>query len=538
MSFGIIFAIDLFIRSLQTFLAMQSITEQQYPVFRNNCLANAEGFLDAARRLIGQQQNHVVYHLCALALEEIGKIFLGWIHLRDQDNRVATAGQFDMEDHIRKLFWAIWGPSFLEECFDPKEWEENRGLATNIHNTRLSSLYTGINDLFPSAHKISDDQAANLYRLATDWLAIARDEEAAEEEEGVNITDPSYGEFLSLLRAPAQRDFIFGSIATAKLKELGTWRLWIAWLVQHFADEAALLNNLLQQELARQPLPDQPTFTPKWRITFTLYTTTHTIRNALNNVSIEQSYVRVRAGENKSKVTVELYIDQLVPITQLYHQGRYVSQLFLVALNAASTGLFWWEVHPDPDQYYDKIEDLESHTFLSARLTGGASWQWPLRRPPLQKEHLERAHFILLYFFAMLSKGSFEPVHHYLNGLAMLAKTDLHLPLGIDAFLQFYTAFRKALGAHEVIPPGQDIKIYGYAPLNRIILDQASFEALMDKAAALMARGRAPDPSISLTEVLHMKNCMDWYFFTPAARHFEQDPTLLVTILEDDNANP
>jgi hypothetical protein len=205
-----------------------------------------------------------------------------------------------------------------------------------------------------------------------------------------------------------------------------------------------------------------------------------------------------------------------------------------VALNAASNGLFWWEAHPDPDKYYDKIEDLSNQSLLSAHLTGGAAWQWPRRRPALQKEHIERTHFVLLYFFAMLPKGSFEPVHHYLNGLAMMAKTDLHLSLGIDAFLQFYTAFRKALAKHEQFPPDQDIKTYGYRPLRKIIPDQTGFEALMDKAAVLLERGRGPGVAVSLQEVLHMKHCMDWYFITLAARHFQNDPILNLTILPDD----
>jgi AbiV family abortive infection protein len=276
---------------------MKKETLQRYNTFRRNCLANAENALQAAQLLIGKGKNHLVYHLCVLVLEKIGKIFLGWLNLRDQDNGTTTSGQFDMEDHIRKLFWAIWGPSFLEECFDPQAWEDNRGLATELHTTRLSSIYTGIDDLTPSSDKVSEEQANNVYRLAITRLSIAQNEDVQDEDEP-NLPDPVYERFLSLLRIPAQRDFIFGSTSHAKMKELGNWHQWIAWLVEHFSDEATRLDQLLQQEFARQPLPDQQTFSPKWRITFTLYTTTHTVRNAINAVQIDGSHVRIRAGKD------------------------------------------------------------------------------------------------------------------------------------------------------------------------------------------------------------------------------------------------
>ena len=64
--------------------------------------------------------------------------------------------QFD--DHIKKLFWAIWGDVFGKRP-DAKEIEQLRGTATIIHNNRLRGLYVevGAENFISPKDAVTDD---------------------------------------------------------------------------------------------------------------------------------------------------------------------------------------------------------------------------------------------------------------------------------------------------------------------------------------------------------------------------------------------
>src|SRR5271156_4370723 len=87
------------------------------------CLANAERLLDAAKLTRKPGQNHIAYHLAAVSLEEVGKAammlassFRDSSQPSDQDADEDPPKLMDwIEDHERKLFWALWTPSFGKE---------------------------------------------------------------------------------------------------------------------------------------------------------------------------------------------------------------------------------------------------------------------------------------------------------------------------------------------------------------------------------------------------------------------------------------
>jgi hypothetical protein len=47
----------------------------------------------------------------------------------------------EMEDHVKKLFWAVWGAAFLFGQPTPEEMDSSKGLAQLIHENRLKYLY-------------------------------------------------------------------------------------------------------------------------------------------------------------------------------------------------------------------------------------------------------------------------------------------------------------------------------------------------------------------------------------------------------------
>jgi len=45
-----------------------------------------------------------------------------------------------LEDHVKKLFWALWGRQLLRR-FDPEKFRNYRAWLTTIHENRLRGLY-------------------------------------------------------------------------------------------------------------------------------------------------------------------------------------------------------------------------------------------------------------------------------------------------------------------------------------------------------------------------------------------------------------
>jgi len=113
------------------------MTFEQLQTIRTLCLKNAEDLVNSAKNLLGTNVDHICYHLAALALEEIGKAELmqSKFHL---DKYRDTEEQYrpDTEDHVKKLFWAIWGMAWLTGKVSKEEIESGRGAAKLIVNLR------------------------------------------------------------------------------------------------------------------------------------------------------------------------------------------------------------------------------------------------------------------------------------------------------------------------------------------------------------------------------------------------------------------
>lgn len=108
-------------------------------------LENARELLSAARALLdARQPARLAYHFAALALEEVGKAsVLGMRVVRSARDRDVPSPLSDeaLQDHVRKLFWAIWGPTIGRDVITSKQIEEMRGLAQQLHIRRMQGLY-------------------------------------------------------------------------------------------------------------------------------------------------------------------------------------------------------------------------------------------------------------------------------------------------------------------------------------------------------------------------------------------------------------
>jgi AbiV family abortive infection protein len=102
------------------------------------CVSNAEALIYSAKEVCRPGSYHVAYHPAALALEEIGMLQVTSLRLDPKQEGKRPNDWID--DHERKLFWAVW---FLK--FDKgAPWQDIQqaiDVAKGVHYTRIESSY-------------------------------------------------------------------------------------------------------------------------------------------------------------------------------------------------------------------------------------------------------------------------------------------------------------------------------------------------------------------------------------------------------------
>src|SRR5437868_10686968 len=90
---------------------------------REGCLSSAEDLLNSAKALLESGALQVSYHLAVLALEEMGKF--GLMETKFHMGRLSSPREFapDIEDHVKKLFWAFFSMHLTGHKVDKKEFE-------------------------------------------------------------------------------------------------------------------------------------------------------------------------------------------------------------------------------------------------------------------------------------------------------------------------------------------------------------------------------------------------------------------------------
>ena len=108
------------------------------------CLANAERLLESAMTVRSVPGcNHIAFNLAVLALEEIGKsilLFQESLEVKSvpRDGEEMRRPLDWIEDHERKLFWAIW---FGDASLDWRTIPSHMDAARSLHFQRLRVLY-------------------------------------------------------------------------------------------------------------------------------------------------------------------------------------------------------------------------------------------------------------------------------------------------------------------------------------------------------------------------------------------------------------
>jgi len=470
------------------------------------CKVHARDLYRGAQELREQGLPNLAYHLGTLALEEIGKAQL--IGMQAMSKRDESSSWFDkqLDDHIKKLFWALWGP-MLRRRPDMKEIEALRGLASTIHENRLRGLYvpsTAVGFIAPR-DAVSKESLDGLMNLV-------------EARIGMEPPTPSgeYGPedleliqwFSSVSDDPEKRKFLFNSGSFEKMAELGA-REWLRWLKNSLDEADAQARAALDKELKRTEPAGAEALEEKWQLKIRLVSQSHSIRGKdLKPWNERVTWIKLFPAK-KNELIVEFRLPKIIPLQGVWWMGFGYANAFVAALNIGSQGFFWWYLPSHISEFYESLVDLENKIQATIGRSPVLKIGWP--NAVLDSAALDR----VLLCFAMMpqpdDREAHVPFNHYMAGVALLAKTDVFMQFESQSYGAFMAALKSGMRQYGDQSPEEEFDM----AFRRFTSSVTSDDAFVTKHLALIkaydTRSLAAG-AITLSEVAELKLMCDAYF--------------------------
>jgi AbiV family abortive infection protein len=396
----------------------------------NACFGHARDLLRAARRVLeAERLPNIAFHLTVLALEEIAKAALvGMRAIAVSHGDDPAFAQNRMDDHVFKLFWALWTPSFARGKVSREELEGLRGMAKDLHETRLAAMYVSPDADLGAAplYDVSDKLARWLLGVADARLGM----ETSRDWQAIDLSQNSDARWLlDETEDPEKRKLIFSQKSFDKFAELGNARDWIRWVREQFAIAEAAGRESLQRELARGVPGIDRLGAEKWRVRIRLHSPAQSIRGrAISPWNKWSTWIKLATVQNdKRALDVEFTYREAMPIQALPNFSYDLARKFVAALNIGSLGFWWWDLATHTDRFYERLTDLQAAdgTEIGMKMHAWPKFEW--KREALEETTFNRVAMCFGMIVA-LGKGPYEAfVWPYLTGLAMIAKSDLHL---------------------------------------------------------------------------------------------------------------
>jgi AbiV family abortive infection protein len=475
------------------------------------CLNNARKLLEGAQTLRDKNLHNLAFHLATLVLEEIGKSRLvGIRYLAELKDEGAWAGKH-ASDHVKKLFWAIWGPTIGRDLITKDQMDTFFGLAKHLHETRIRGLYSSADpgDFYVPEEAITADELDRLLALVENRLEL---EPSGWHERMDDETKKDFHFFMTKSEDPVWRRVIFSKQSMQRLVELGTPSKWIRWHREQFDQAAVVAQATAEKELSRDEPQRASAQEQKWSLKIRLVSKSHSVRpKPLNFFNDRLRWIRLYTVDGKKdQLLVEFTIPKQISIHALWWAGLGQARRFVTALNIGSMGFFWWYVPEQTSRYYETLTDLESNSTLVIA-----------RNPPLEIDWGKRAlteedwNRIFLCFAMIPSPDKREehpPFDHYVTALALISKTDIHLGFVPQAFREFFESLRSAL---RIDTKWNDSEEYGgvfKAVATEMIGNAEEVERLLALSERLMRDQPITEDDIKLEDVAELKLVCDAYF--------------------------
>ena len=495
---------------------------EKHKKVRNLCLQNAQDFVESAQKLSAEKYRHVRFHLAALALEEIGKAeLLEMTFVAETDSRDPAFAESSIENHIKKLFWAFWGPSFGKKIITKEEIDQIRGLATSIHLRRLDSLYIKPTDQKHPKNRLPQEEADRLLRLAEARLGMEKAKKMLRPDDP-SINKEELKWFLTANSDPEKYKLIFGRKSQEKLIELGNVRDWIHWLKETFDQNDEEIRKIVNEELNRKKPEGEAAKKPKYKIKIRINSESHSVRSKnLNEWNKHQDLIKL-FSDDKSDLIVEFQLTASTPAQALWYMGWGMARSFVVALNIASRGIFWWHVNKDRAKYYEEIWDLERNMKLGVQVNPQLSVNFQELRWVLNENQLLRTNLLFYYITMVRNKEEIKPFNSYGLGLAFWAKNDIHLRFELNAYDAFYQAFKEAFQISKDWDGKSDFKEAVHKQFVKLE-DFKDIDRAIDLGEELAnSPAKTPKSPVTLTEILSLKMYCDIYLEIIAKRAVDE----------------
>lgn len=408
--------------------------------FYKGCLVHTAQALKGARALYDAGLHHFAYHLALLALEEIGKLEVVLMGRVSTDENSANFKKKFMDDHVGKIFWAFWGPTFTVDLMEPKQIEWHQELAKKLHAKRLLGLYVeepGEDGIFVApTEQVSKEETKQLIEFAEDRLEMQREHKPG------TLTDEEKAD-LNWFRAAKddlqKKGFILAQTSMKKLQELGNVRAWMKWLRGSVAEQEAELVALAESEMKRE-VEEGDIDKPKWQMRVRIKSNSHIINpkacNAWNAHGTPFKWIYI---QKPNEFLLEFTLPKSVKADELYEAGLSMIYRYITALNIGTQGFFWFDLPLQTAKFHERVIDLEAN----AQIEIGRPAPKRVNRTvePVNETHVRW----IMIAFGLLPKDPGYTFLRYSQGLIFWAKTDIHSGFEVNAFGAFFDAFMSAM---------------------------------------------------------------------------------------------
>lgn len=477
------------------------------------CVSNAEDLVKGAELLLGANLPNIAYHLAVAALEEIGKSeIIGIMH--HAKVRKGDVSERHLDDHVRKLFWALWGPSFGQQVISGPQLEFYRGLATEIHETRMQAVYvepteSGLvhpRDVVPKA------KAETIVSMARARLELAKLRQPA-------VLDAQDRKimawFLKITEDSEKRNWLFSKASMEKLAEVHDAKKWMTWCYDQFEAADVIARQLAEKEIKREEPSGEEASKEKWKMKVRIVSDSHSIRakelKVWNALSAPIKLFAV-GGNHRNELICEITFPAAVPVSGLWWVGWTAFRRFVTALNIGSLGFFWWYVPEQISKFYEQIQDLESNSNVTLERSPKLKIGWG--NHVLTSEVLNR----VALCFGMLPPSHnpelHPPFNHYLTGLGYLSKTDVHLQFEPHAFTEFYKAMKVGMHQYGDWATGKPYRESFETILEKTMSKLPDYKTLQKfcEVGEGLEEHKLPSQPLDLGDVGMMKVLADQYF--------------------------
>jgi len=483
----------------------------KYKKVRQLCLKNAEDLVNSAKQLTNKKLQHVQYHLAALALEEIGKgELIEMYSVAKLNNRDTVFEENSMENHIRKLYWAFWGPSFGKKVITKQEIEQLQGLAKNIHLKRLDTLYVKLSDSKEPKNRLTQKEADEITSLAEARLMMEKNKTMLKPNDS-SINKEELTWFLNSNSDPEKFKLIFGKKSQEKLIEIGNVRDWIHWLKEQFDQNDIEIKKIIEEEFHREKPEGEDAEKPKYKIKIRINSESHSIKDKeLKKWNENIDFIKLYS-DNKNDLILNLFLSKAIHIQNTWSIGWGIARSFVTALNIATRGFFWWHISKDRSRFYEDMWDIERNMRMGAEQRPELTVNFKELHLVLRDSDLGRTIMIFYYITSVKDKREGVPFNDYVLGLSFLAKNDIHLRFETNAYVQFFKAFKNAF----IISGDWDNKVDFKDAVHKQFFKMEDFKSL-DECIQIGEElekypEKRPTKEITLTEVFAIKIYTDAY---------------------------